>query len=384
MIQILFLGVFMIYFDNSATTNFKPTCVKNAVYSAMTYLSANPGRGSHSMALKTASLVYYTRKAIANEIGLNNPDRIIFTSSCTEALNFAIIGSMKKGHVITTVFEHNSVLRPLFSKAKEFLTEISIVKPTGNVIDAKSFEQLIRKDTYMIIVNHVSNVTGQTAPLYEIGRLCKKHGILFVVDGAQSVGYSKIDMENCNIDMLAIAPHKGLHAITGVGVLAVRDNVKLRPIKFGGTGTSSTEIIQPCTFPEGYEAGTLPTIAISSIIPAIKWCEKNRLKNDKRIFDLSEIIINGLLNLPQITLYTPRHLRNGIISFNVNGLSSAQVCDILSSQYDICTRCGLHCAPLIHKHLGTLEYGTVRVSLSGDNTYGEAENLLNAIREICR
>ncbi len=382
MIQILFLGVFMIYFDNSATTNFKPTCVKNAVYSTMTYLSANPGRGSHSMAIKTASMVYLARKAIANEVGLKNPDRVIFTSSCTEALNLAIIGSMKKGHVITTIFEHNSVLRPLFSKAKEFFTEISIVEPNGSSIDVKSIERLIRKDTYMIIVNHVSNVTGQTAPLYDIGKLCKKYGILFIVDGAQSLGYNKIDMESCNIDMLAIAPHKGLHAITGVGILAVCDNVRLRHIKYGGTGTSSTDLIQPSTFPDGYESGTLPTISISALVPAINWCEKNRIQNDKRIFELSEMIINGLLALPKITLYTPSNLRNGIISFNITGLTSSEACDILSSQYDICTRCGLHCAPLIHKYLGTISDGAIRVSISSNNTYGEAESLLIALREI--
>ena len=372
----------MIYFDNSATTFFKPDCVKNAVYSAMTNLSANPGRGSHSMAIKTASLVYYARKALANEVGLKNPDRIIFTASCTDALNLAILGSMRKGHVITTCFEHNSVLRPLFSKAKEYSTEISIVEPNENGIDARSIERLIRKDTYMIVVNHVSNVTGQIAPLFEIGKLCKKHGLTFVVDGAQSVGYNKIDMESCNIDLLAIAPHKGLHAITGVGVLAIQDNVKLRHVKFGGTGTSSAEINQPNSFPEGYEVGTLPVVAIASIIPAISWCERNRLKNDKRIFELSEMLINGLLATPKITLYTPKRLRNGIISFNVDGLSSSEVCDILSSQYDVCARCGLHCAPLIHKHLGTLSSGTVRISVAGDNTFDEAEYFLNAIREI--
>jgi selenocysteine lyase/cysteine desulfurase len=289
---------------------------------------------------------------------------------------------MRKGHVITTCFEHNSVLRPLFSKAKEYSTEISVVEPNENGIDAKNIERLIRKDTYMIVVNHVSNVTGQIAPLFEIGKLCKKHGLTFVVDGAQSVGYNKIDMEQCNIDMLAIAPHKGLHAITGVGALAIQDNVKLRHVKFGGTGTSSAEINQPNSFPEGYEVGTLPVVAIASIIPAISWCERNRLKNDKRIFELSEMLINGLLATPKITLYTPKRLRNGIISFNVDDLSSSEICDILSSQYDVCARCGLHCAPLIHKHLGTLLGGTVRISVSSDNTFDEAEYFLNAIREI--
>ncbi|MBO5223730.1 MAG: aminotransferase class V-fold PLP-dependent enzyme [Clostridia bacterium] len=374
----------MIYFDNSATTLFKPECVKNAVYSTMSCLSANPGRASHSMAIKTASLIYYARKAIADEINLNNPDRIIFTASCTDALNMAILGSMKKGHVITTAYEHNSVLRPLFSKAKEYNTEISVIEPSFNGIDVKDIERILKRDTYMIIVNHVSNVTGQIAPLYEIGKLCKKHGILFIVDGAQSVGYHKIDVMENNIDMLAIAPHKGLHAVTGFGILALSEKVKLKHIKFGGTGTSSAEITQPLTYPEGFEVGTLPTVAISSLIPAIKWCEKNRLQNDKRIFDVSEIIINGLLTMPNVTLYTPRTLRNGIISFNVEGLSSSEACDILSSQYDICTRCGLHCAPLIHKYLGTISGGCIRVSVGCDNTYGEAEYLLDALREISR
>ena len=374
----------MIYLDNSATTFFKPNCVKNAVYSAMSHLSANPGRGSHSASIKAGSLVYHARQMIAKEIGLDNPDRIIFTSSCSDALNLALQGSMKKGHIITTIFEHNSVLRPLFSMAKKIDVEISIAEVNEHGIDVKSIERLIRKDTYMVVVNHISNVTGQVAPLFEIGRICKKHGLLFVVDGAQSVGYNKVDMKYNNIDMLAIAPHKGWHAIMGVGVLAVQENVKLKHFRFGGTGTSSAEIIQPDTFPDGYEVGTLPLVAISSIIPAIKWCEKNRIKNDKQIFDLSEYLISSLKSMKNIKLYTPHYLRNGIISFNIDGIYSSQVCDILSFEYDICARCGLHCAPLIHKHLGTLNSGAVRISISGENTIGEIDELITAISEISR
>ena len=377
-------GGTMIYLDNSATTFFKPECVKNAVYSTMSHLSANPGRGSHSASIKAGSLVYQTRKKLATEVGLENADRVIFTSSCTEALNLAILGSLKKGHVITTAFEHNSVLRPLFSKCKEYEVDISIATPSENGIEAKNIEKLIRKDTFMVIVNHVSNVTGQIAPLFEIGRICKKYNILFVVDGAQSVGYNKIDMVYNNIDMLAIAPHKGLHAIMGVGALAVSEQVLLRPIKFGGTGTSSSEIIQPDTFPDGYEVGTLPLVAISSIIPAINWCEKNRVKNDKRIFDLSEFLLKELYAMQNIKVYTPKYLRNGIISFNIEGMSSTQISDILSYEYDICVRGGLHCAPLMHRYLGTLNGGAVRVSLSGENTIGEIEELLIALKEISK
>lgn len=374
----------MIYLDNSATTFFKPNCVKNAVHSAMSHLSANPGRGSHSASIKAGSLVYYARQTIAKEVGLDNPDRIIFTSSCSDALNLAIQGSMKRGHIITTIFEHNSVLRPLFSKSKEEGVEISIADVNEHGIDVKSIERLIRKDTFMVVVNHVSNVTGQVAPLFEIGRICKKYGLLFVVDGAQSVGYNKVDMKYNNIDMLAIAPHKGWHAIMGVGVLAVQENVKLKHFRFGGTGTSSAEIIQPDTFPDGYEVGTLPLVAISSIIPAIKWCEKNRIKNDKQIFDLSEYLISSLKSMKNIKLYTPHYLRNGIISFNIDEIYSSQVCDILSFEYDICARCGLHCAPLIHKHLGTLNGGAVRISISGENTIGEIDELIVALYEISK
>jgi selenocysteine lyase/cysteine desulfurase len=349
----------------------------------MTHLSANPGRGSHSASLKAGGLVYRARQALAHEVGLSNPDRVVFTSSCTEALNLAILGSLKKGHVITTVFEHNSVLRTLFSKAREYGVEISIADANENGIDAKSIERLIRKDTFMVIVNHVSNVTGQIAPLFEIGRICNKYGVTFVVDGAQSVGYNKIDMAYNNIDMLAIAPHKGLHAIMGIGALAVSEKVTLNHIKFGGTGTSSIEIRQPNTFPDGYEAGTLPLVAISSVIPAINWCEKNRVKNDKRIFELSELLLKELKSMRNVKIYTPHYLRNGIISFNLEGVPSNQVFDILSTEYDICVRGGLHCAPLTHRHLGTLDGGAVRVSLSGENTVGEIEDLIVALTEIC-
>ncbi len=374
----------MIYFDNSATTLYKPKEVVGAVTSVLKNVAVNPGRGGHSMALKGAKIVYSVREKLANFLGFDNPSRVIFTDGCTSALNLAILGSNHIGkHVITTIYEHNSVLRPLFELKRRGLITLSVAAPdeTGK-ITAAAIAKCIRPQTFMVVTTHISNVTGAVLPVGEIGAMCRKNNLIYLVDAAQSVGYTKIDMMADNIDMLAIPAHKGLHGIQGIGALLVDERVSLMPIKYGGTGTDSNKLIQPIDFPEGFEAGTVNLPGIAALGRAIDVADKNMNFFQEKIMRLSVRAIEGLQKLPNLRIYTPQGTFNGIVAFNVTKYSSDDVAEILSRQYDICVRSGLHCAPLIHKMLGTEKKGIVRASLSYDNTFGEVDFFIKALGEI--
>lgn len=371
----------MIYFDNSASTFYKPPCVVNAVKNALEFLSANPGRSAHPLAIRGTTLVEKTRERLSS---LLSCEQIIFTDNCTGAINLALLGSAKKGHIVTTALEHNSVLRSLYALKNSGVITLSVVFPEKNgLISVEKIKNAVKKDTYLIAVNHISNVTGAIAPIEEIGEFCDTRGLLFFVDGAQSVGYEKIDMKKCKINMLSVAPHKGLHAPQGVGVLAVNGNIPLSPVRYGGTGTLSHSLTQPNDIPEGFEAGTLPLPAIAGLCASTFWVEKNYEQNREKLFYLSRYLKEGLLSLG-VEAYIPQRALDGIISFNVPSLSSATVGNILASQYGICVRSGLHCAPLIHEHLGTLKRGAVRVSLGCDNTEEEVEYFINALKNIMK
>jgi cysteine desulfurase family protein len=373
----------MIYFDNSATSGVKPESVINAAVSAMKFMSANPGRSGHSLSLKAGMLVYSTRKKAAKLLGLTEPERIVFSLNCTQALNTAILGTVQDGgNVVTTVTEHNSVLRPLFELQRAGKITVSLAEPNEHgVITANAIERALTPRTYMVAVNHVSNVTGATNSIDEIGKLCRKRGIKFLVDGAQSVGYGEINISEQNIDYLAVAPHKGLHAIQGIGILALGADAP-KPIIYGGTGTQSENVLQPSELPESLESGTLPTPAIAALNAAITHNEKTRAQSREKIHELSAYILETLQAIRGVKIYTPQNVFNGMISFNIRGIGSMDASNILSSQYDIAVRGGLHCAPLIHRHLGTVETGIIRASISGDNTFGEAEFFLKAVKEI--
>ncbi len=369
----------MIYFDNSASSFYKPPCVINAVKNALEFLPANPGRSGHVAAVRGAALVQKTRDRLCTLLGCN---QIIFTDSCTGAINLALLGSAKRGHVVTTAFEHNSVLRTLYALKKSGVITLSVVYPQDSgVLSVESVKNAVKKDTFLVAVNHVSNVTGAIAPIAEIGEFCRSRGIRFFVDGAQSVGYSSVDMKKMNVDLLSVAPHKGLHSPQGVGVLAINGDVTLSPVRYGGTGTASHELSQPDDIPEGFEAGTLPLPAIAGLCAATFWYEKNAEDNAEKLFYLSRYLREGLTSLG-VELYSPDTAANGIICFNLPNVFSSTVSNVLSSQYGVCVRSGLHCAPLIHEHLGTLKRGAVRVSMGCDNTEEEVEFFIKAVKNI--
>lgn len=370
----------MIYFDNSSSTYFKPPEVMRAVSTVMEYLPVNGSRASHSLAMKANKLIMITRERVA-ELVKCQPERVIFTGGCTEALNLAIFGTyIEGGHVVTTAFEHNSVLRPLFELKRQGKISLTIVAPENGKITVQRIAEAMTPRTYLVAVNAVSNVTGASADIASIGKLARSRNALLLADGAQWIGYDDVDMQKSNIDMLAIAPHKGLHGIQGVGVLALSERAKLRPIKFGGTGTASSSPYQPYDMPEGYEAGTLPLPAIGGLCAAIRYTELHAEQNRLKLLALSDYANKKLSNLSRIKMYSAPD--SYVIALNVHNLSAGIVGDILSEQYDIAVRCGLHCAPLLHSYYSTLSDGMVRVSLGIDNTYDDINCLITALDEI--
>ena len=375
----------MIYLDNSASSLIKPKCVQKAVLSALTEYSANPGRSGHKQALKTALMVEDVRTTVANHVG-TTPDNVIFTLNCTDALNLAILGSFQPdGHVVCTVNEHNSVLRPL-----EHLRQCSpsfsysVAKQSGKLgITWQDIENQITDKTYMVICNHISNVNGDVADIEEIGKNLKDKNILFLVDGAQGGGHFVYDIKKMNISMLALAPHKGFYGPQGVGCLAMNGNFNLQPIRFGGTGTNSLELSQPNSSPERFESGTINTPAILGFGEGIKFVEENFKFIQEKLEDLTTYLHYELSKLP-IEIYTKTENTNGVFAFNIPNVESTDVANYLNEKWGICVRSGYHCAPLKHKSLGTLDQGAVRVSLSFFNTYQEIEKLVLAIKTFLK
>ena len=371
----------MIYFDNAATSLIKPQQVKKSVMEAVNMYTANPGRSGHKLSQIVSDRIFETREIVKDFFGAQNYS-VVFTKNCTEALNLSILGSLKNGdHVITTCHEHNSVLRPLeFLKSRG--VSVTILQcGLGQV--SKQVEQEIKHNTKMIITTMVSNVTGEVCDVYEVSQICKKHKILYLVDGAQAAGHMAINLEELGVDMFAFAGHKGLLSLTGVGGLIVKDLKILNPILFGGTGTNSESLNQPTDEIEGFESGTLPSIPIISLCAGIKYLKRNFLKIIKKEEFLSDYLYKKLKNLKFLTIYSKNNSKN-VISFNILNYDSVAVANCLNEQFSICVRAGLHCAPLIHKRLNTLDSGAVRVSIDFNNTIEEIDYLVESLIKISK
>lgn len=374
----------MIYFDNGASSRIKPPEVILGVLGGLTKYSANPGRAGHDLSLSTSIEVMGVREKIRAHVGAEKAENVIFTSGCTEALNFAILGSARRGgHIIITCNDHNSVLRPVEHLKRNYGVSYSIC-PTNEqgVVTAKEIERLITPRTYLVVCNHTSNVNGDMADISGIGKLCFEKNILFLVDGAQALGHEKIDMARDRIDFLAIAGHKGLLGPQGVGALVINGDIKLNPLKHGGSGTNSVEVVMPEDYPERLEAGTIGTPAILGLGAGVEYVEKHFDEIQTKTHDISEYAYNKLKDINNIILYTrAQFAKNGVLAFNIKGIQSTTVSDILN-QNGICVRSGLHCAPLKHKSLGTLESGCVRASFSHNNTREEVDKMIEILKNI--
>lgn len=372
----------MIYLDNAATTLRKPNCVVETVAQAMTSLG-NASRGAHGGALSADRMVYAARCKIAAFFGCARPDHVVFTCNATEALNIAIGGLFAQGdHVITTVLEHNSVLRPLYRLEREGVISLSFVPADslGNP-DYAAFETLIQDNTKAIVCTHASNLTGNTVDIALVGKIAHDHGLLLVVDASQTAGCVPIDMEKMGIDILCFTGHKGLMGPQGTGGLCLREGVELRPFKVGGSGVHSFDREQPLPYPTRLEAGTLNCHGIAGLSAAIDYVNQiglNTIRSHEQM--LMERFYQGVSHL---TVYGDfSRERTAIVSLNLGDEDSAAVADELMERHGIAVRAGAHCAPRMHEALGTVEQGAVRFSFSWFNTVEEVDAAIAALREL--
>lgn len=375
----------MIYLDSSATSFLKPPEVADAVYRSFSDIG-NSGRGAHLPTLNASRLIYDTREKLAALFGIGEPSRIAFTCNATEALNIAIGGLVAPGdHVITTACEHNSVLRPLYRKEREGAGLTIVAADEKGRIDYDELEQSCRTNTKAVVITHASNLTGNVTDIERVAEFTKRHGIALVVDASQTAGALPIDVQKTGIDILCFTGHKGLMGPQGTGGIYVREGIALSPLKVGGSGVHSFDREHPSDMPTALEAGTLNGHGIAGLNAALSFLERVGVEEIHRREDkLARLFTERIRTIPGIVIYgdLDAKLRAPIVSVNVGDVDSAIVSDILWEDYGICVRAGAHCAPLMHRALGTTEQGAVRFSFSYFNTEKEVEQAACALREI--
>ena len=377
----------MIYFDNAATTMHKPDCVVQAVTEAMCSLG-NSGRGVHSGALSASRIIYNTRVALAKLFGAESPERIAFTANSTESLNIAIKGVLNPGdHVITTALEHNSVLRPLYEMEEQGVQLTILSADSRGNICYEDFEKEIRPNTKAIVTTHGSNLTGNLLDIQKIGSIARTHGLRYIVDVSQTAGVFDIDVRKMHIDILCFTGHKGLLGPQGTGGIYVREGINVRPLLSGGSGVQTFLRSHPPQMPTLLEAGTLNGHGIAGLGAAIRYLQETGLDTIReKEQELMVAFYEAVREIPGITVYGDFTDSNrcAIVALNIRDYDSGEVSDALSEHYGIATRPGAHCAPLMHKALGTAQQGAVRFSFSHFNTKEEINAAVAALRELAR
>lgn len=375
----------MIYMDNAATTMQKPQQVIDAVAAAMCSMG-NAGRGAHAASLGAARTIYDAREKLACFFHAENPKQIAFTMNSTESLNIALKGVLNPGdHVITTMLEHNSVLRPLY-ELQEKGTELTILKsnPQGT-LDYEDFEKAIKENTKAIVCTHGSNLTGNLVDVKRVGEIAKKHGFLFIVDASQTAGVFPIDVQEMGIDILCFTGHKGLLGPQGTGGIYVREGLTVRPLLCGGSGVQTYNKKHPSEMPTALEAGTLNGHGIAGLDAAVDYLMETGIDTIReREQDLMWRFYEGVKDIPGVKVYGDFSTRErcAIVTLNIGDYDSSEVSDELLMTYGISTRAGGHCAPLMHEALGTVEQGAVRFSFSHYNTDEELNTAIQAVKEM--
>ena len=365
----------MIYFDNAATGGFKPDSVITAAASAMRYC-ANPGRSGHRLSIACLERVYNCRKLLCEFFGGYSYDRTVFTKNCTEALNIAILGILKPGdEVVTTVAEHNSVLRPLeYLKSKG--VKVKYAPLLNGKLSAEQIINLVTPQTRAVIVTLASNVTG-TAPDIKAIKRGIPQSTLLICDGAQACGHIPVDMKSAGIDALAVAGHKGMLGIQGSGALIFSERVNPDPVTFGGTGSESNNLNMPDYYPDRLESGTLSYPAIVSLGEGVLYLTANMVKNAEKTTQKTQFLCENLGKMSNIKLYSEPN-PYGIVAFNFINMQSETAAYRLSEEFSICVRGGLHCAPKMHEALSS--DGLVRASISPFNSSFECEKFIKAVK----
>lgn len=374
----------MIYFDNAATTLHKPQKVIDAVIKAMTSMG-NAGRGNTSASMEASHIIFDTRENLAKLFNIKDSSRIAFTCNSTEALNIAIKGALTTGdHVITTMLEHNSVLRPLYEMENKGV-ELSIIQADklGN-ISYDEIQSLIKNNTKSIVCTHGSNLTGNLVDIEKIGKICKEHNLLFIVDVSQTAGVFPIDVEKMNIDILCFTGHKSLLGPQGTGGIFVKEGIEVTPLKSGGTGILTYSKTQPLIMPTHLEAGTLNGHGIAGLNAGIEFINKIGMKKIReKEENLMWRFYNKVKELPHIKIYGDfsKKERCPIVTLNIDNYDSGDIAEELLN-YGVATRAGGHCAPLMHEALGTIEQGAVRFSFGYFNTEEEVDEVIKIIKNI--
>lgn len=377
----------MIYLDNAATTLQKPPQVIDAVAEAMRSLG-NAGRGAHEATLGASRTIYDTRKKLAALFHAEDPCRIAFTANATESLNIAIKGTIKPGdHVVTTEAEHNSVLRPLYEMEERGVNVTVVRCDEKGRIEPEEVERAIRSDTRAVFCTHGSNLTGNLTDIKAIGEIVGRSGALFCVDAAQTAGVFPIDVQAMQIDILCFTGHKSLLGPQGTGGIYVRKGVQVRPFKTGGSGVQTYSRTHPLEMPTALEAGTLNGHGIAGLGAAVSYIQETGMDViQQKEQALMQRFYDGVKAIPGIKIYGDfkAEARCPIVSLNLGDYDSAQVSDELFVNYGIATRPGGHCAPLMHKSLGTQEQGAVRFSFSHYNTEVEIDAAVAALQELAQ
>lgn len=375
----------MIYLDNGATSFPKPLSVRQNVDISLKKFSANPGRSGHSLSLRAAKEIFECRKRLKELFNVNSEEKIIFTENCTMALNTVIFGLLSEGdHVLISSMEHNSVTRPLESLKDKGVTYSTFDYSYDDNETVDNVRNLIKPETKLVICTHASNVFGFRFPVERICALCHAYGILFCVDSAQSAGVFDIDVGTNQYDFVCMSGHKSLYGPMGTGVL-ILNNRNLKPLLYGGTGTESVKKSQPEGLPEKFESGTQNMNGISGLKAGVDFVKNRGIKNIyNHEYKLAKRLFNGLANNRKVITYN-KSFDYGkvapVVSFNIDGVYSEDLVAKLN-KYGIMTRGGLHCSPLAHTTMNTIENGTVRVVPGAFNTINDINYLLNVIRKL--
>lgn len=377
-----------IYLDNSATTFPKPEEVYEFMDKFYRNHGVNPGRSGFDAALEAEEVVMGTRKMLTELFNGDDPDRLTFSYNASDSLNMILLGLSEKGdHVITTMLEHNSVLRPLHHLEQDGTIEVTHVPfDKHGYLDPDDIKKAIKKNTKMVVVNHASNIIGTVQPVLEIGKICREAGVYFVVDASQSAGIIPIDMKEMCIDALAFTGHKCLMGPTGIGGSYVMEGVQIKGTRFGGTGVRSAQKTHLEQFPYRLECGTLNLVGVAGLRAGVKWVLDQGMENlHKQELDLWDKMRKGIQAIDNVTTYCAEDTnnQNAVLSINVGGFEAGDVGTMLDVDYNIACRTGMQCAPLVHEQLGTDKmHGTVRLSLGPFNTEDHVDLAIEAIADV--
>ena len=370
----------MIYLDNAATSFPKPRETAQAMLDALVHCGANPGRAGHALALRAGRIVETCREEIAQMLGEQDASRVVFCQNATDALNIAIHGTVRTGdHVIATLLEHNSVLRPLSELSRSGAITLTLVPPDaqGRIV-AEDIERAMLPGTRLVVMTHMSNVLGVLQDAAAVGRVCQRHGALLLLDCAQTAGHVPLQPKKWGCHLLAMPGHKGLLGPHGTGALWIAPGVRVAPMRQGGTGSASESMFQPRMLPDSLESGTLNLPGIAGLGAGMRVAMAHQREIYEKTVALCNLLRGELLNMPGVRVYTPQGA--SLVSLNVEGIGSQELAALLDAE-GIAVRGGLHCAPGVHRFLGTLGTGAVRVS---PGLYSRREEVLKLAACICR